>query len=102
MTASELVNRLQSNDAPFVIDVRSASEFRRGHVPGAVNAPVQTILFHIDRLPRNKNEALVIACEHGPRAAVAKGILALHGYRNTALLEGHMAGWRKADLPVEK
>ena len=82
--------------------MRTASEFRRGHVPGAVNAPVQTILFHIDRLPRDKNKELVIACEHGPRAALAKGILTLHGYRHTTLLEGHMSGWRKADLPLEK
>ncbi len=102
MTASELVTRLQTSNAPLVIDVRTASEFHRGHVPGAVNAPVQTILFHIGRLPKDKNKELVIACEHGPRAAMAKGILALHGYRHTALLEGHMAGWRKAEMPIEK
>ncbi len=102
MTASELVKRLQTNGAPLVLDVRTASEFRHGHVPGAVNAPAQTILFHLDRLPSDKTQELVIACEHGPRAVMAMGVLALHGYHNTKLLEGHMAAWRKADLPLEK
>jgi rhodanese-related sulfurtransferase len=102
MRAPDLLQRIQSNDAPLVVDVRSASEFRCGHVPGAINAPVQTILFHLDRLPADKSMELVLTCEHGQRAALAKGILALRGYRNTALLEGHMSGWRQADLPVEK
>jgi rhodanese-related sulfurtransferase len=33
---------------------------------------------------------------------LAKGLLALYGYRNTALLEGYLEGWKKAGLPLEK
>jgi 3-mercaptopyruvate sulfurtransferase SseA len=45
---------------------------------------------------------MVIACGHGPRAKAAKWLLGLYGYRNTALLEGHMSEWIKADLPLGK
>jgi rhodanese-related sulfurtransferase len=102
MKASELAQRIKSKSAPQVIDARSGMEFKRGHIPGAIHAPVLKILLKRARLPEDKNFELVITCEHGPRAMMAKGLLAIYGYLNTTLLEGHMLGWRKAGLPLEK
>lgn len=102
MQASELAKRMKSNDAPPVIDVRSRIEFKLGHIPGAIHAPALKILLRMARLPHDKGTELVITCEHGPRAQMAQRILAAYGYRNTTLLEGHMAGWKAAGLPLEK
>jgi hydroxyacylglutathione hydrolase len=102
MKNTELAQRITANSAPQVIDARSGFEFKRGHVPGAIHAPVLTILFKRACLPENKNAELVITCEHGPRAMMAKRLLAIYGYRNTTLLDGHMLGWRRAGLPLEK
>jgi rhodanese-related sulfurtransferase len=94
--ASRLAQRLKSRDAPTIIDVRSGMEFKHGHIPGAIHAPALKILLKMAHLPKDKNTELVVTYEHGPRAMMA------YGYRNTTLLEGHMAGWRKASLPLEK
>ena len=102
MEANELLQRMKLNKAPMVIDARTAMEFKRGHIPGAINAPVLKILFKKVRLPENRNLELVITCEHGPRALMAKGLLAACGYHNSTLLKGHMLGWRRAGLPLEK
>ena len=102
MKASELAQRITANSAPQVIDVRTGLEFKRGHIPGAIHAPVLKILLKRARLPEDKNSEVVITCEHGPRALMAKCLLATYGYRNTTLLEGHMLGWRRAGLPLEK
>ena len=102
MKAPELAQRIASNSAPQVIDARSGLEFQRGHIPGAIHAPVLKILLKRARLPEDKNSEVVITCEHGPRALMAKCLLATYGYRNTTLLEGHMLGWRRAGLPLEK
>lgn len=102
MQAAELAQRITSNRAPWVIDARSKFEFKRGHIPNAVHAPVLKILLKRARLPKNKDCELVITCEHGPRAMMAKALLARYGYRNTTLLEGHMLNWRNATLPQEK
>ena len=102
MQASELTQRINSNSAPVVIDARSGFEFKRGHIRGAIHAPVLKILLKRARLPENKNSELVITCEHGPRALMAKRLLGVYGYRNTTLLDGHMLGWRRAGLPLEK
>jgi len=44
---------------------------------------------------------MVVLCELGPRAVMARSLLGLFGYRNTLLLAGHMAAWRRLGLPLE-
>jgi rhodanese-related sulfurtransferase len=102
MQASELLQRIKSNSAPLVVDARSEIEFKRGHIPGAINAPVRKILLNRAHLPQDKNRELVITCEHGQRAWMARKLLALYGYRNTTLLEGYLEGWKSTGLPLEK
>jgi hydroxyacylglutathione hydrolase len=102
MQASELLQRIKSNRAPVIIDPRSEIEFKGGHIPGAVNAPVRKILLNRTNLPKDKNLEMVIGCMHGQRAMMAKWLLGLYGYRNMALLEGWLEGWIKAGLPWEK
>ena len=102
MEASELLRRIESNNAPFIIDARTPMEFKRGHVPGAVNAPSIKILLKMAELPKDKNTEVVIYCEHGQRGMLAKKLLETNGYHNTALLSGHLMDWKKAGLPLEK
>jgi rhodanese-related sulfurtransferase len=102
MKASELLKRIESRSAPLIVDPRSEVEFKKGHIPGAVNAPVRKILLNRAQLPKDKNREMVIACMHGQRAVTAKWLLGLYGYRNMELLEGYIEGWMKAGLPVEK
>jgi hydroxyacylglutathione hydrolase len=46
MKANELLKRTESNSAPVIIDARTGIEFKRGHVPGAINAPPRKILLN--------------------------------------------------------
>jgi phage shock protein E len=102
MKRPELVKRIQSNSAPVLVDARSPIEFKRGHVPGAVNAPFWKILFKAAPLPEDRNREMVVFCMHGQRAWLASKALALRGYRNTSLLDGHMQEWLREGLPWEK
>jgi rhodanese-related sulfurtransferase len=99
MKASELLRRIQSNTAPVVVDVRFRSEFDAGHVPGAINTPFWAP--EVAKLPKDPSTELVIYCGHGQRAWIARQLLALRGYRNACLLEGHAKGWKEAELPLE-
>jgi hydroxyacylglutathione hydrolase len=102
MQASELLQRIESNRAPLVVDARSEVEFKRGHIKGSINAPVRKLLLHRAQLPPDKDREVVVTCEHGQRATIAKGLLSLYGFHNTDVLEGYLEGWRKAGLPLEK
>jgi len=83
-----------------VIDVRSAAEFRRGHLPGAVHLPFWAAPFR--RLPKTDADAPVLVyCGHGPRARLAGAVLRARGVGRVCLLDGHYAEWRRQGRPVE-
>lgn len=102
MLPQELAGKIVRGDAPVVVDVRTGFEFKKGHIPGALHVPTWRILLGLAALPSDRETILVVLCELGPRAAIAKALLGLLGYRQVALLTGHMAGWRRLGLPVER
>lgn len=93
---------LKSTTPPVVIDVRSGFEYRSGHIPGALHLPVPSLLFKRGDLPQDRKALLVITCEHGPRAVLARKMLGLLGFKNCELLDGHMLAYRRKGLPLEK
>jgi hydroxyacylglutathione hydrolase len=102
MQPVELLKRIKSKNPPTVVDVRTIFEYRKGHIPGVIHAQTWKILLGLAALPSDKSAELVVTCELGPRALMAKGLLKLFGYRDVVLLVGQMSGWRKSGLPMEK
>ncbi len=102
MTPQELARRIKSKQPPAIIDVRTGFEFRSGHIPGAIHTPTWKILLRLARLPTDREAELVVTCEHGPRAQIVKSLLGALGYRRVTLLDGHMAGWRRAGFPKDR
>jgi len=47
------------------------------------------------RLPRDKDREIVVYCEHGQRAWLARKLLTARGYSNIALLAGSLLVGRK-------
>jgi hydroxyacylglutathione hydrolase len=101
MTSDELLRRIETKSAPVIVDPRSEFEFNRGHIPGAINAPVRKILLNRAQLPQDRNCEMVVACMHGQRAVMSKWLLGLYGYRNMTLLDGYLEEWIKARRPWE-
>jgi rhodanese-related sulfurtransferase len=90
-----------TNKAPMrVIDVRSPGEFAGGHVPGAVNIPMDKLGTEIPRLKAEGGAEIVLICEVGGRSAAAAEQFAKAGVPVTDVLGGTSA-WRRAGLPIE-
>lgn len=100
---SELLSLLQPGQAqPVIVDVRSSMEYQTGHIPHAQHIPFWQS-FSTDALDNNnKQEQVILYCEHGPRAGIAKFAYYLAGFKNIRYVEGHMTDWRAAGLPMEK
>lgn len=79
------------------MDVRSASEFAAGHIPRAVNVPMDQIESRLDDLDRNR--PIVLVCQTGKRARMTAGLLEPCG-RKIQILEGGTRAWIQAGLPV--
>ena len=73
-----------------LLDVRTPGEFAAGHVPGALNIPVDDLRGRLADVPRDK--PLAVYCGVGPRAYLACRILNQEGFR-TANLSGGLKTW---------
>lgn len=99
MTPAGLSQRLPSPEA-VVIDVRSATEWAAGHIPGAVHIPLGYLVDRLESLPRSKT--LITQCQSGARSAIAASLLQRHGFERVLNLAGGFAQWRDAGFPVTK
>ncbi len=102
MQQQQLLALIQQDKAPVIVDVRSGVEFTSGHVPGALHVPFWSVLTTDKLNTVDKSQPLVIYCEHGPRAGIAKFGLWLIGFEHIDYLAGHMTAWKKAGLPMVK
>lgn len=98
IAAEELLGRARDG-LVTVIDVRPAEEYRQGHVPGALNVPLDEVEARLSELPRNSE---VIAYCRGPWCVLsfeAVARLRKAGFAARRLADG-MPEWRRARLPV--
>ena len=63
---------------PFVVDVRTPTEFAAGHLPEAVNVPVDELRSRLNELPHDRR--LVTYCQVGQRGYLALRILQQTGF----------------------
>jgi len=100
ISAAELHARRTSGEAPAVIDVRTPAEYAAGHVPGAINIPFDQVAERIAEVDAPNGVALY--CMVGPRARKGESALLAAGYETVFHLEGGLAAWQEAGLPVER
>ena len=82
------------------LDVRTRMEFEDGHIPDAVNIPIQTLANRLNEIPKDKK--LFVYCESGVRSTNASKYLADAGYTKVVNVKASMGGWRGAGYPIEK
>jgi len=98
--ARELLDRAKRG-LVTVLDVRPPEEFAAGHLPGAVNIPVNELEKRLAELPKRKE---VVAYCRGPYCLMSYDAVALlrrKGLKARRLEDG-LPEWRHAGLPVKR
>jgi NADPH-dependent 2,4-dienoyl-CoA reductase/sulfur reductase-like enzyme/rhodanese-related sulfurtransferase len=80
-----------TSEGPFLLDVRTPQEFAGGHIPGALNIPVDDLRSRIPELPRGKE--IVVYCQVGQRGYLATRTL-LQAGRQAANIGGGYKTYR--------
>lgn len=94
----ELSARL--NDPELVVlDVRGASEYEGGHIPGAWNIHGGYLRSRLGEIPKDKT--VVVSCQGGDRSSVASSVLRREGFTNIRNFPPGFGGWRQAGAPIE-
>ncbi len=96
----ELLDLVRKGEA-VVIDVRPPEEYAAGHIPGAMNLPLESLARHLKKLPKDQE---VVAYCRGPYCMLAFEAvekLRQKGYRARRLQDG-FPEWKAESLPVEE
>jgi rhodanese-related sulfurtransferase len=95
----ELLDRLKSKSI-VLLDVRPSGEYKNGHIPDAINIPVEELSAKLKKLPKNKE---YIAYCRGPFCVFADeavSMLIKKGFKAKRLVEG-FPDWKIKGLPVK-
>jgi len=102
ITGAELLELIEKGEAPLILDVRTAREYKRGRIPGAINLHYREDFSLALKLLGDRQKPLIIYCAYGPRAAWARRKLESLGFTNVITLTGHMAKWERERRPLER
>ena len=86
-------------DEAFLLDVRDPDEFEEGHIPGAINLPLNELRARLGELPRERE--IAVYCRVSQRGYYATRILLQNGYRARNLAGGILTyeGFKREGCP---
>jgi hydroxyacylglutathione hydrolase len=100
LPVGDLARHLSSGpDAPLLIDVRQASEYESGHVPGSVHIGAGDLPGRLAELSRG--QPVMTICETGYRASLAASVLRVAGFQHVTSVSDGVTGWQAAGYPLE-
>jgi molybdopterin/thiamine biosynthesis adenylyltransferase/rhodanese-related sulfurtransferase len=84
-----------------LVDVREASEWEQGHLPGAVHISKSYVEQQIEAAVPDRDSPVILYCAGGIRSLFAAQTLEQMGYTNVASMSGGFQAWKGAGLPWE-
>jgi hydroxyacylglutathione hydrolase len=99
ITVQDLCDRLDQDEEPWILDVRSQGEVEQNAIPTAHHV-------HLTELPEKMDHVLqgqqiYIFCGSGLRSMVAASLLQRAGYDEVTVVLGGLAGWSSVSCPLE-
>lgn len=85
-----------------ILDVSEPVDFKKGHIPNALNMTLKTMQAGLGKLEKQKKKTVIVVCQAGNKAQSAAKMLLKNGFEDVYVLSGGMMAWRKENLPVVK
>ena len=90
MSVEQLKANLQG-DGPFLLDVRTPTEWKNHHIEGARHVPLASFAKQLPALPNDRPIAII--CGSGYRSSIATSLLQARGYKEIANVAGGMTAY---------
>ena len=99
-SAKQLRSMLDAKGKVLVLDVRTPEEYAKGHIPGAVNVPIDHLSQRIQEMHLSRDTAIVTTCDHGGRSSRAALELRKLGFQTTSFCR--IEDWQKDGYKIKK
>jgi hydroxyacylglutathione hydrolase len=96
ISVQTLNDRLQASTRPFMLDVRTESEWNSGHIKGALHIHGGVLKDRYHEVP--KDQPIAVICGTGYRGSIAASFLKSNGYKDVSNVLGGMTAWKAAGL----
>jgi rhodanese-related sulfurtransferase len=93
---------LMNRDNALVVDLSASADFEKGHIAGSKNVSPSQFDPENKLLAPAKDLPVVLICRTGSASADAAKRLKKAGFSQVNWLEGGIAAWQQADLPLVK
>jgi len=102
ISVDQLLDRINSNKPPLVIDIRSTKEFNgaEGHIPNAKHIPIRELKSNIDNLQSFKNKEIITICPGGGLSLIAVDLLVEADFNDVKSLHGGLDLWIENRYPI--
>ena len=101
LTIIEYRQAFGQGTAHTLLDVRTSEEYRQGHLPGAINIPLDQLARRAKDLPADK--PVVVVCASGNRSVSGSRVVAAAGkYPKVYNLKGGTMAWVRQGFPIER
>jgi rhodanese-related sulfurtransferase len=100
LNAKQFSEKLKQNPNAVLLDVRTPVEFKENHLAGARNINWFGKDFDKQISEINKKQPLFVYCLSGGRSEEAATKLRKEGFQNVYELDGGIAAWKDAKMPV--
>jgi rhodanese-related sulfurtransferase len=107
VSATDAKQARDRGDVDLILDVREAWEWERGHIAGAVHAPLDTLEQAADptagrpEITGRLKGRVVVNCASGQRSLLAADLLKKMGYQNVVSMAGGFNDWKAKGFPIE-
>lgn len=100
--ATEEAHKIWKDQAATFIDVREFDQYREGHLPASLTAPLAEMGDYAAGFPDDLDAPIVTVCNRGNMSLSGLLFLKSLGYTNVRSLAGGITSWKAAELPVEE
>ncbi len=102
LSPSMAIRLMNNHSDALVLDIRTTADFKNGHIKGAKNVPLSDFAGSVDALKADKSEPVLIYCNSGNTVSRAIKLLKKAGFEKVNNLEGGIAAWKEANMPLTK
>jgi rhodanese-related sulfurtransferase len=84
----------------MILDVRTAQEYRSGHLSDSINLDFRSASFANDLARLDRSKPYLVYCRTGVRSARTAALMKSLGFREIYDMAGGIAGWQREGLEI--